>query len=268
MHRLMQGAKEVERVPPNYIAGQLIETFRFKNGSTYELMSFGVQNTLGSNHPQKADFAVLVIDVNGQDRLPEAVEELSISLSFIRNETECRAMWILLNKQDLVPDALREQYVDKARRGLASVTARWAGDWTVRIVDTPGLSAHTNDGMQAVVDEIAVFLKNREGTGPLRHAIEKVQDPQGSVPLDHKLSEARILETNEAAPSSDAFWRSILDCTIESWDHYNHLRVGYFVMLEAADVGKGMVACSDMFVLLLKRLREADSKEFPKSPHR
>ncbi|GKT71798.1 ADP-ribosylation factor [Colletotrichum tofieldiae] len=177
-------------------------------------------------------------------------------------------MWILLNKQDLVPDARREQYVDKARRGLASVTARWAGDWTVRIVDTPGLSAHTNDGMQAVVDEIAVFLKNREGTGPLRHAIEKVQDPQGSVPLDHKLSEARILETNEAAPSSDAFWRSILDCTIESWDHYNHLRAGYFVMLEAADAGKGMVACSDMFVLLLKRLREADSKKFPKSPHR
>ncbi|GJD00750.1 ADP-ribosylation factor [Colletotrichum higginsianum] len=110
MYRFMQGAKEVERVPLNYLAGQVIETFRFKNGSTYELMSFG-------------DFVIFLIDVSDRDRLVEAVEELSRSMSFIRNETECCDMWILLNKQDLVPDALREQYVGKARRYLASVDA-------------------------------------------------------------------------------------------------------------------------------------------------
>ncbi|GKT50981.1 ADP-ribosylation factor [Colletotrichum spaethianum] len=182
MHRFTQGVKEVERVPPNFIAGQLIETFRFKSGSTYELISFGGCNRFrtpwGSSHPQKADFVVLVIDINDQDRLPEVVEELSRLLSSIRNEIECHAMWILLNKQDLVPDAQREDYVDKVRRDLDSVTAQWAGDWTIRIVDTPGLSAHSNDGMQTVVDEIAVFLKNREVTGPLRHAMERVRGPK------------------------------------------------------------------------------------------
>ncbi|WQF86070.1 Putative small GTPase superfamily, ARF/SAR type, P-loop containing nucleoside triphosphate hydrolase [Colletotrichum destructivum] len=272
MYRFMQGAKEVERVPPNYLAGQLIETFRFKNGSTYELMSFGGCNGFrtpwGSSRPQKADFVIFVIDVFDQDRLVEAVEELSRSMPFLRNETKCCDMWILFNKQDIVPDARRDQYVGNARRCLASVDAQWAGDWTVRIFDTPGLSARTSDGMQAVVDEIAEFLENRCATGPPRHTVEKPQVSQEDAASDHKLLEARILEANEAAPSSDAFWRSILDCTIESWDHYNHLRAGYFVMLDAAGAGKGMVACSDLFILLLNRLREADSKKFPKSPHR
>ncbi|KAK1573972.1 uncharacterized protein LY79DRAFT_393610 [Colletotrichum navitas] len=123
------------------------ETFTFKNGSTYELMSFGGCTRFGTpwtnSRPQTADFVLLVVRVIDRDRLVEAAEELSRSMSFIQHQTKCHDMWVLLNKQDLATGTEREDCVDDARQRLAAVTRQWADDWTVRIVHTPGLSAHT-----------------------------------------------------------------------------------------------------------------------------
>ncbi|KAM0549767.1 hypothetical protein ACHAPJ_009205 [Fusarium lateritium] len=59
-----------------------------------------------------------------------------------------------------------------------------------------------------------------------------------------------------------------MDGSLSSWDHYTHLRAGYFVMHDCFSRGLGLLECANEFMAHLNRLREGNPERFRNTAHK
>jgi ubiquitin carboxyl-terminal hydrolase L3 len=86
-------------------------------------------------------------------------------------------------------------------------------------------------------------------------------------PSEQELVE-RIKALNAASLGPDKFWGSFVRGELDSWDHYSHLRAGYFVMFEGMSRNASLLDCASHFLDYLKELREKNPERFRNTAHR
>jgi hypothetical protein len=176
-------------------------------------------------------------------------------------------IWVLLNKQDLIPEEQRESVVDSLRRRFEQELSRYDNTnlvWSV--LDLPGFSALTGDRVSDLMDSIEATLGNEERTTPQ----EKTLLPTvafAQLPSHSELV-TRIMTDGVEDIDADVFWKAFLACEIQDWNHRTHLRAGYIALLEAVKEGKGIFNPADTFLDHLKRLKEANPERFRNTENR
>ena len=86
-------------------------------------------------------------------------------------------------------------------------------------------------------------------------------------PNEEELIE-RIRKANTDRLNAQNFWESFMDGSLSSWDHYTHLRAGYFVMHDCFSRGLGLLECANEFMAHLNRLREGNPERFRNTAHK
>jgi ubiquitin carboxyl-terminal hydrolase L3 len=174
-------------------------------------------------------------------------------------------MWVLFTKQDLLPDSQKREIMQRLRALFEDEIRKISSGLFISIVDIPGMNALDRAKLHAVLDHVNETLDN-EGNRASSIA------SQPKVATAQKLSEAELTtKINEAAsaqPTSEIFWHDFQDGVITSWDHYAHLRSGYFVMLKSTVENCSIMDCADEFLGHLSRLRQANPQRFRNTAHR
>lgn len=195
---------------------------------------------------------------------------LDFSLTYFRDavammrEMGVTHVWVLLTKQDLVPDAERPAIVQRLRAIFGAEIPQYKSTPAIRIIDTPGLSALSSQQMHAVLDQVKQTLDDEKRTGPpvaqsITLAAQKSSD-------DELLN--GVKEASAEQPSSEVFWRDFISGKLSTWGHYAHLRSGYFVMLQALAENRNIMDCADTFLEHLARLRDLNPQRFRNTAHR
>ena len=215
-------------------------------------------------HYLAKDRFIIFIHDCADDRLEESIQHLHEACGWM-SEYGCTHMWVLFNKQDLLPPAEAKSIVDKLREQYESQVYLYRRQGLqIKVMDTPGLSGRTGEGLVEVMNEIVGTLNKEKKPTP---APTQPKKPVLEGPTEQELFE-RIEKANQVSPSPDEFWRSFLAGDLPAWDHYSHLRAGFFVMYDCFARGCNVFECADEFLAHLKRLRNAQPERFRNTAHR
>ena len=198
------------------------------------------------------------------ERLKFALEYLHMAVQMM-SDTGSRYMWILFNKQDLLPPSERDTIVNDLRKRYESEIAQYRDKHIIKVMDTPGLSAVTGDQLDVVMDEIIGTLSNEKK--PSRSNPPPTNPDLNKGPSDEELRE-QIRRANAISEEPNGFWESFLHGDLPAWDHFTHLRAGFFVMFDCFAKGCNIFQCSDGFMDHLARLRAKNPERFRNTAHR
>ena len=130
-------------------------------------------------------------------------------------------------------------------------------------MDYPGFSALYGTQVHPAIEEIRKALKRVKPAQNTKAEIE--QREKG--PNEEELLN-RIRQANAKSADAKTFWNAFMDGSLESWDHYTHLRAGFFVMHDCFARGLGLLECADEFMAHLNRLREGNPERFRNTAHK
>ncbi|KAF5664839.1 putative ubiquitin thiolesterase L3 [Fusarium denticulatum] len=196
-------------------------------------------------------------------------ERVEFSLEYLRMglnmmiEYEAKHMFIIFNKQDLLSEEERPKIVKDLKEKIEAEIKPYADKLDIKILDTPGLSALGGCQVYNVMDEIRKTLKPKSAAKDTKAEIEMREKGPGEEELRNKIRTA-----NAESVDANAFWESFLDGSLEAWDHYTHLRAGFFVMHDCFGRGLGLLECADEFMKHLNRLREGNPERFRNTAHK
>ncbi|KAM0246576.1 hypothetical protein ACHAP5_004700 [Fusarium lateritium] len=196
------------------------------------------------------------------DRIEFSLEYLRMGMQMM-SEFEAKHMFILFNKQDLLPPDEREKVVKSLKGRIEAEIKPFNGKLDIRILDYPGLSALNGMQLHPVMDEIRQTLQPRKASQNTKAEIEKRERGPSQ---DELLNQIR--KTNAESVDADTFWKLFMNGSLESWDHYTHLRAGFFVMQDSFAQGLGLLECADAFMAHLNRLREGNPERFRNTTHK
>lgn len=224
---------------------------------------------LVNHYIKKESFVLFVYDCSDKDRLREALLELQSNMQMMR-EAEARHLWIVLNKQDLIPSSRRNQAIGEIRQQFQTAIATHGHQLIATVTDLPGLSAKTGAQLKELMDDIQQRLNAKAKTSrPDKSSVSEsppaAKEENAGISQEELLS--RIQKANSIAEDAETFWVAFGNGQLETWDHYNHLRAGYFVLLESLASGQGVIACSDSFIEHLERLRASNPQRFRNTTH-
>ncbi|KAH7134614.1 hypothetical protein B0J13DRAFT_641189 [Dactylonectria estremocensis] len=260
LYRLKLG-ETVQAIPT---IGFNIETIEFADGGSLTLWDVGgcdQMRPLIRHYIVKERFLVFLHDCSDAERLEDSIEQLRMALRWM-SELGCRHMWILLNKQDLLPASERQSIVDGIRSRFESEVSTYRDNHRIMVVDLPGLSAASGAQLDVVVKEIRDTLKQTSQ----KTTYAQVEEPERAT--DEKDLVERVKQANAQADDPDHFWESFVQGDLESWDHYAHLRAGYFVLFEGLSKGSSLLDCAGDFLGRLKELRQKNPSKFRNTAHR
>ncbi|KAF3766585.1 hypothetical protein M406DRAFT_330389 [Cryphonectria parasitica EP155] len=174
-------------------------------------------------------------------------------------------IWVLLSKQDLLPQEGREKTVGQHRQKLEDVLEKHARPAGIAwfIVDEPGFNVKTPSYVLSFVKSVTQTVVQLDKEPELKYKKQK-SEALSSKPTEKELRDKII--TSEIK-SGDEFWQAFLSADITSWSHLDHLQAGYLVMLESIEHGHGLLRCATTFLEHLTRLREARPDVFRNSAH-
>ncbi|PNP61570.1 hypothetical protein FNYG_13720 [Fusarium nygamai] len=195
-------------------------------------------------------------------RVEFSLEYLRMGLNMMI-EYEAKHMFIIFNKQDLLSEEERPIIVKDLKDKIEAETKPYADKLDIKILDTPGLSALGGCQVHNVMDEIRKTLKPKTAAKDTKAEIEMREKGPGEEELRNKIRTA-----NAQSVDANTFWESFLDGSLESWDHYTHLRAGFFVMHDCFGRGLGLLECADEFMKHLNRLREGNPERFRNTAHK
>lgn len=198
------------------------------------------------------------------DRIEFSLEYLRMGLAMMA-EQGCRHMFILFNKQDLLPPDERDSIVKGLRTQVEREIAPYLGNHDIRILDYPGLCATSGEQLYPAMEEIRQTIQQiKKPTKPDTKA-QVAELEKG--PSDTELIE-RVKKANADAIDAESFWASFMDGSLSSWDHYTHLRAGFFVLYDCFARGFGLLECADEFMAHLNRLRQGNPERFRNTAHK
>ncbi|KAF5660728.1 ubiquitin thiolesterase L3 [Fusarium circinatum] len=196
------------------------------------------------------------------DRVEFSLEYIRMGLNMML-EYEAKHMLIVFNKQDLLAEEERPQIVRGLKERIEAEIKPYADKLDIKILDTPGLSALSGCQAHDVMDEIRKILKPKKPAKNTKAEIEQREKGPSEEELRNKIRTA-----NAESADAKTFWQSFLDGSLEAWDHYTHLRAGFFVMHDCFGRGLGLLECADEFMKHLNRLREGNPERFRNTAHK
>jgi ubiquitin carboxyl-terminal hydrolase L3 len=178
-------------------------------------------------------------------------------------------MWILFNKQDLLPTEKGQAITADHRRLFETELSAHTPNLQWQFVDLPGFSAMTGDRCSELLD--IIFDSTANGTRLNAGAPSATSSQQPTKP-DDKPTEAELLarieREREGDITGDEFWNSFLSGEIVDWNHRCHLRAGFSLLLDALRNGKSILSCAEDFLEHLQRLKSTDPERFRNTEHR
>lgn len=196
------------------------------------------------------------------DRLEFSLEYLRMGMNMML-EYGAKHMFIIFNKQDLPSNEERPKIVKDLKTKLEAEIKPYADKLDIKILDNPGLSALWGCQAYNVMDEIRKSLKPKNAAKDTKAEIELREKGPSEEELRNKIRTA-----NAESADANTFWESFLDGSLEAWDHYTHLRAGFFVMHDCFGRGLGLLECADEFMKHLNRLREGNPERFRNTAHK
>ena len=215
------------------------------------------------------DFMLFVVDLTDTDRFVEAMEELAGIARRMTPEKGPSRVFVLFSKQDLLGREEREKRVEEYKnRFLARMTAYFGDRLCVEVMDTPGLDIRSGKGLNDVMAHIKRVVSGQAGSGR-EQFVDGEKPVTVSAPLSHTQLMQRVRELSAVAEPDDyMFWRTFLTAKIHLWDHYAHLRAGYFILLEQLEKENDVFAAAEDFLEHLARLRTRRPDKFKNTAHR
>ncbi|KAI5464985.1 hypothetical protein BGZ63DRAFT_350120 [Mariannaea sp. PMI_226] len=212
----------------------------------------------------KDRFIVFIHDCHDAERLDYSLEHLHAGAQWMI-DAGCRYMWVLFNKQDLLPPAERESIVGGLRTRFEAELKQYQDKISVKIMDTPGLSAVSGDQLDVVMNDIRDTLQGTSKSSQKSTKDQVAKLEQG--PSEMELVE-RIKVANQNSIGPDQFWKSFMSGDLDSWDHYSHLRAGFFVLIEGLSKGARLLECATNFLEQLNTLRQKNPERFRNTAHK
>ncbi|KAJ6781333.1 hypothetical protein PWT90_03453 [Aphanocladium album] len=239
--------------------------------TTIPTIGFNVETV---KHP--AGFAFTMWDVGGTTLifLPGDVERFEEQVDMLRrsmNEDELRdvPVLVLLNMQDRLKPEEKDAVMLKTKTEYENLATSYRRRAPVKIFDYPDFSATAIENPSIVLDEVVNMLKGKQGDVP-----SKPHDEKSSAATPSKTS-ADISDVERAKTMAEAdgmsaseFWTAFEDGSLAPWDHYNHLKSGFFVLIEAFEKGNSVLDAAEIFIRHLERLREGNPQRFRNTTHR
>ncbi|KAF9781072.1 hypothetical protein IL306_014112 [Fusarium sp. DS 682] len=263
LYRLKFG-EAVQAIPT---IGFNVETMEYPDGDKVTLWDVGGCDKIRPliRHYMLKDRFLIFIQ-NCTDTDPDRVE---FSFEYLRMgmemmlEFEAKHMFIIFNKQDLLSPEERPKVVKDLKAKIEAEIRPYADKLDIKILDSPGLSALWGCQVHKVMEDIRKTLTPKKATGDTKTEIEKLE----KGPSEEELVN-RIRTANAESVDAKTFWESFLDGSLEEWDHYTHLRAGFFVMHDCFAKGLGLLQCADEFMRHLNRLREGNPERFRNTAHK
>ncbi|KAK5996942.1 ADP-ribosylation factor [Cladobotryum mycophilum] len=245
------------------------------NGSEFTLWDVGgcdkirplIRHYIGNDR-----FIIFMHDCTDQTRLDEAIAEFRFALEAM-TQVEGRHVWVLFNKQDMLPLADRERIINEHRQVYEATAFPYRQVCSVEFLDLPGFSATTGDRIHDLLPRINAVLNN-EGKPVSKPDVKSDarQDPPTKKeilqPPSREELVGRINDHLKEAGSAEDFLKLFESGDLPAWDHFTHLRAGYCVMLDCFANKRNIIACSDIFIEHLERLREKNPQRFRNTTHR
>ncbi|KAK7420520.1 hypothetical protein QQX98_002718 [Neonectria punicea] len=247
--------------------GMNVETLEFSDGATITLWDVGGCDQMRAHirhYIHKDRFLVFLHDCTDPERLDYSIEQLHTAARWM-SEFGCRHMWILFNKQDLLPPSQRDSIVSGLRSRFESELSQYQDKHCIKIMDTPGLSAASGAQLDSVMKKIRQTLRQVPEPAQETTKVQVKELEQG--PSEQELVE-QINKASAESTEPDQFWEDFVQGNLDSWDHYAHLRAGYFVMFEGLSRGSTLLDCASLFLSRLKDLRLQNPDKFRNTAHR
>ncbi|RGP80536.1 ADP-ribosylation factor 6 [Fusarium longipes] len=244
-----------------------VETLKYSNGDNITLWDIGgcdMIRPLTRHYMLKDRFIIFIQSCEDLD--PDRIE---FSLEYLRMAMEmmesfgAKNMFILFNKQDHLSPEEAAKVVKDLRSQIEKEIKPYENKLDIRILDYPGLSALHGTQLHPVMEEISTALKPAKPTKNIKAEIE--QKEKG--PSEEELVN-RVRQENARSTDAQTFWKAFMDGSLESWDHYTHLRAGFFVMHDCFARGLSLLECADEFMAHLNRLREGNPERFRNTAHK
>jgi hypothetical protein len=208
---------------------------------------------------------------NDAERAPDSFEGIHENVKLML-DVGAKHIWILFNKQDLLPVERRSFVVDDLRQRFEQEMSRYKEQGIVyQVLDLPGFSAVTGEQVSNLVPAIHKSLGKARKKG--RGSTEEKRPESGkmlsktSTPSEADLI-SRIEEEGDNEPDAGTFWKAFLLGDIPEWNHRSYLRAGYHILLETLKDGKGIFETADTFLDHLKKLKESKPEHFRNTEHR
>ncbi|KJZ79242.1 hypothetical protein HIM_01393 [Hirsutella minnesotensis 3608] len=211
-----------------------------------------------------AQFIIFIHDCAAVDRLGEQLEEFKRAINSMI-EHGIQHVWIAFNKLDLIPAHQRFQHLATLKETYSEFANRFTDSLALKMVNLPGLSspsANDLDILQDIKQTLQDHLKFSK-----RPEEEAEAGPWSKIPSIEELTDKAKHAVLTDCITPELFWQSVENGEIV-WNHYNHLKAGYFIMIDGFAVGKGGFESASVFIKQLKRLSELYPQRFSKKAHR
>ena len=176
----------------------------------------------------------------------------------------CGHICVVMNKQDKLAPETRESVLQEKSELFENVLRPHKNSTECRVLQLPGLSAHTGERVYEILDEVHRMIagKGKTETPPAQPVPVVAQEPTTEELMQ------RISLANSKMGSADEFWQAFLRADIESWDHHTHLRAGYAVLIEAFSRGDSVLRSAETFMDHLERLKSTNPDKFRNTAHK
>ncbi|KNC97698.1 small GTP-binding protein domain [Spizellomyces punctatus DAOM BR117] len=171
-----------------------------------------------------------IVDSNDRERFPEAVEEFRAMLTEIAALSDVGdqriPVIVIANKQDL-PNAM----------GTLEIREKFAptvGNRAFAVYPSRALEPHLS---QTGLPEAFEWLTEQIVT-PQAPSVSQPPNPSSTTSLSTKLEEWLLRQDDP----DDVFLSQLDACTLDTWDHYTHLRIAYlYLTREGRQKGKNLI---------------------------
>lgn len=246
-----------------------IEDVKHTNGTQFTLCEIGGCGMIGRIIHQwlpGMDFVIFVVHMCTEHSDDERAQEIDWTLKQLR-EHGVFNIWIVFSGQDLLEAEEAIIHSKRLRKKMERI-AQQTPDVAVHFVDTPGWNAKDVALGKQLLDDIDQTLEDyhRKKSSEKNTDSSKVVLPE-SRPTREVLCD-RIKSGVARSQSADQFWASFLSGDMEEFDDFNHVRAGYFVLLDGLSSGSNIFECADIFMGHLERLHRLDPNRFRRAAHR
>ncbi|GJN79211.1 ubiquitinyl hydrolase 1 [Purpureocillium lilacinum] len=236
-----------------------VETIPRNNGSDLVLWDVGGSEKLRPllrHYLPSTEYILFIHNCADKERFDEQIDEFHRVAKGLA-EGGGRYIFVILNKQDLLPPAQRRHHVADIMRRYEQESTKHADKLTIDVLDLPYLSATKSSDaeLHVILDHVQECL--RRGPKP-RAAIPTWNEsrPAAKRPradLDDLKRQARQMIDADGA-SADEFWQSLERGDVQEWNHYSHLRAGFFALVEGATSSMTLLDCADVLISKVKYL--------------
>lgn len=201
------------------------------------------------------------------DRLDEQFDLLERSLQ--EDELSNVPVLIVFNKQDLLKEDEKGAVMKSVHDKYGSFATSCRRPAPVRIFECAGFSAVAEKNPRIVLDEAAKLIKEKDN-GTFKKDEEKQVKESKAVSVKQELTNGEraraMADADDKTPNE--FWDAFLDGSLAPWDHYHHLKAGFFVLIEGFEQGNGVLDAAETFIAHLERLRVGNPERFRNTTHR